>query len=102
MPNRFRISATAAFVSSLLPYYLVILAPTGAFSQSPTGVGQTVANRGDIRHLPGPLKTRLVEIAQRPHTFLPITAFSEASEPSRLFQFYLVDTMSFQPNVFTA
>jgi hypothetical protein len=78
------------------------LLPMVVSAQSPTGVGRRVANRGDIRHLPGPLKERLVEIAERPHTFEPITAFSEADQPSRLFQYYLVDTTNFQPNVFTA
>ena len=63
---------------------------------------QRFSNRGDIRHLPAPLKDRLVEIAKRPHTFLPITAFSEAASPSQLFQYYLLDTKNFQPNVFTA
>src|SRR5215510_3773655 len=58
--------------------------------------------RGDIRQLPPLLKERLLELAVRPHTFLPITAFSEADEPSQLFQYYLLDTNHFQPNVFTA
>ena len=58
--------------------------------------------RGDIRQLPPLLKGRLLELAARPHTFLPITAFSEADEPSQLFQYYLLDTNHFQPNVFTA
>jgi len=59
-------------------------------------------NRGDIQPLPTPLKRRLIQIARRPHSFLPITAFSEADEPSQLFQFYLLDTRDFQPNVFTS
>ena len=58
--------------------------------------------RGDIRRLPRLLKLRLAELAARPNTFEPITAFSEADDPSQLFQFYLVDTLNFQPNVFTA
>lgn len=58
-------------------------------------------NRGDIQALPRPLKRRLTRIARRPHSFLPITAFSEADQPSQLFQFYLLDTKNFQPNVFT-
>ena len=61
-----------------------------------------IRNRGDIRHLPAPLKNRIVRMARRPHTFLPITAFNEADKPSRLFQYYLLDTKNFQPNVFTA
>ena len=60
------------------------------------------AQRGDIRRLPPLLKAQLIEIAARPHTFLPITAFSEADDPSQLFQFYLLDTKNFQPNVFTS
>ena len=63
---------------------------------------ERLINRGDIRFLPEPLKDRLGEIAVRPHTFCPIPAFSEADKPSQLFQYYLLDTKNFQPNVFTA
>ena len=59
-------------------------------------------NRGDIRPLPAPLKKRLIRIAKRPHTHLPMTLFSEAAAPSQLFQYYLLDTTGFQPNVFTS
>ncbi|MGH8248445.1 MAG: hypothetical protein ACREUU_18655, partial [Gammaproteobacteria bacterium] len=52
--------------------------------------------------MPPLLKARLIEIAARPHSFLPITAFSEADDPSQLFQYYLLDTNNFQPNVFTS
>jgi hypothetical protein len=38
----------------------------------------TVRNRGDIVNLPGPLKDRLAQLANRPHTYLPIQAFAEA------------------------
>jgi hypothetical protein len=64
--------------------------------------GAAVNRRGDVRNLPAPLRQRLVEIAGRPHTFQPITAFSEAPDASQLFQYYLLDTNNFQPNVFTA
>ncbi len=60
------------------------------------------ARRGDIRRLPPLLKARLIELAARPNTFDPITAFSEADDPSQLFQYYALDTLNFQPNVFTA
>jgi hypothetical protein len=60
-----------------------------------------VHNRGDVVHLPQPLKTRLEEMAGRPHTFLPMRAFGEAEGPSQLFQYYLLDTHGFEPNVFT-
>jgi hypothetical protein len=65
----------------------------------------TVANRGDIVNLPGPLKDRLVQLADRPHTYLPLQVFNEADPitqgASQLFQYYLLDTTGFQPNVFT-
>jgi hypothetical protein len=62
----------------------------------------TVANRGDVVNLPGPLKERLIRLADRPHTYLPLQVFNEADNPSQLFQYYLLDTTGFQPNVFTA
>jgi hypothetical protein len=63
---------------------------------------ETVANRGDVRHLPDPLKERLVRLASRPHTYLPMQAFDEADQPDQLFQYYLLDTTGFEPNVFTS
>jgi hypothetical protein len=75
---------------------------------------QAVANRGDVANLPTPLKDRLIQLADRPHTYLPMQAFAEASnndgspKPSQLFQYYLLDTtggfppnVSFEANVFT-
>jgi hypothetical protein len=47
------------------------------------------------------LKARLVELNSRPHSFPPLTIFAEAAQPSRLFQYYLLQTTGFQPNVFT-
>jgi hypothetical protein len=61
-----------------------------------------VANRGDVRFLPQPLRQQLVRLAGRPHTTLPMQAFAEADSPSRLFFYYLLDTRGFEPNVFTA
>jgi len=43
---------------------------------------QTVANRGDVTNLPQPLRDRLVQMADRPHTQLPQQAFAEANKPS--------------------
>lgn len=60
-----------------------------------------VAARGDVAKLPDPLKDRLVQLADRPHTYLPLQVFAEADKPSQLFQYYLLDTEGFQPNVFT-
>ncbi len=58
--------------------------------------------RGDIVNLPAPLKQRLVELQIRPHTYSPQIAFAEADDASQLFQYYLLDTTSFQPNVFSS
>src|SRR5258708_28523709 len=57
--------------------------------------------RGDIALLPGPLQDRLAQLANRPHTIVPMQAFAEADGASQLFQYYLLDTSGFQPNVFT-
>ncbi len=62
----------------------------------------TVRNRGDVIKLPKPLRDALGEIAERPHSFLPVQAFNEADTPSELFQYYLLDTRGFQPNEFTS
>jgi hypothetical protein len=61
-----------------------------------------VGSRGDVVNLPGPLKERLIQLADRPHTYLPLQVFAEADGASQLFQYYLLDTTGFQPNVFTA
>jgi hypothetical protein len=60
-----------------------------------------VRNRGDIVNLPGPLKDRLAQLANRPHTYPPMQVFAEADKSSQLFQYYLLDTTGFEPNVFT-
>jgi hypothetical protein len=41
-------------------------------------------------------------LADRPHSQLPVQAYAEAANPSQLFQYYLLDTHGFEPNVFTA
>jgi hypothetical protein len=61
-----------------------------------------VASRGDVVNLPGELKERLIRLADRPHTYLPMQAFAEADRASQLFQYYLLDTTGFEPNVFTS
>src|ERR1700730_4359538 len=61
----------------------------------------TVGNRGDIKNLPQQLKDRLIRLADRPHTALPLQTFAEADGPSQLFQYYLLDNGGFEPNVFT-
>jgi len=63
---------------------------------------QTLLSRGDISHLLGPLQDRLARLAGRPHSTLPTQAYAEADNPSQLFEYYLLDTQGFEPNVFTS
>ena len=88
---------------------LAALAAIGIDAQSdgPTGANRepnfsSLQSRGDVKFLPAPLQDRLVELARRPHSYLPLTVFSEADEPSQLFGYYLLDTTAFLPNVFTS
>ena len=61
----------------------------------------TLRARGDVSQLPMPLQDRLGQLANRPHSIVPLQVFSEADSPSQLFQYYLLDTSGFEPNVFT-
>ena len=88
---------------------LVLLGATlaqGTNTPDNANLGNSIAarlvQRGDVKFLPAPLQDRLIELAERPQTFPPMTAFAEADDPSQLFQYYLLDTTEFQPNVFTA
>jgi hypothetical protein len=60
-----------------------------------------VATRGDIASLPASLQQQILRLAGRPHSQLPTQAYAEADGASQLFQYYLLDTSGFQPNVFT-
>ena len=60
-----------------------------------------VSGRGDIVNLPAPLTERLARLADRPHSVLPLQVYAEADGSSQLFQYYLLDTAGFEPNVFT-
>ena len=62
---------------------------------------ETVAKRGDVVNLPKPLKDQLIRLADRPHSILPLQVFAEADPPSELFQYYLLDSTGFEPNVLT-
>jgi len=77
------------------------VALTSAASASAGASCGGFACRGDIRHLPAPLKNQLIILHHRPRTFDPMPVFAEAPKPSRLVQYYLIDTKHFQPNVFT-
>jgi hypothetical protein len=76
------------------------------FLGSPSFAGEREENqllhRGDIENLPRPLQARLLQLLEQPHAFPAVPAFNEAANPSLLFQYYLLDQSSFQPNVFTA
>jgi hypothetical protein len=98
--STFTAAAIAAAIASIAPSALSQSSAT-AENNNAVSAQTNFAQRGDIRFLPGPLKKRLIKLAARPHTFEPITAFSEADDPSQLFQYYLLDTLNFQPNVFT-
>jgi len=63
---------------------------------------QRVRMREDVIHLPAPLRNALGELAERPHTYAPMRAFAEADKPSQLFQYYILTTSNFEPNVFTS
>jgi hypothetical protein len=43
-----------------------------------------VRSRGDVVNLPGPLQDRLAQLANRPHTYLPLQVFNEADGASQL------------------
>jgi hypothetical protein len=60
-----------------------------------------VAARADVASLPQPLKDMLLRLADRPHSVLPLQVHAEADSPSQLFQYYLLDSSGFEPNVFT-
>lgn len=79
----------------------------GAQTAGPSGAdrepnSRSIGQRGDIKFLPAPLRDRILSLAERPHSYLPLTVFGEAVGPSQLFAYYLLDTSGFQPNVFTS
>jgi hypothetical protein len=86
------------YVATLLSVCALLIPPLAVTARSHS---VDVRNDRDIRHLPSPLKVRLEELAERPHTYPPLTVFSEAPTPSQLFAYFLLDTTGFQPNVFT-
>jgi len=88
---------------SLLPaaFAACVLGAGTARAQCHPANSEDISGRGDIVNLPAPLKDRLTELANRPHTYVPMQAFAEADTPDQLFQYYLLDTTGFEPNVFT-
>jgi hypothetical protein len=108
LPRR---STVAAIGSSLVAALMALGSVGPALAEQPnapcTGnpqAGQdvaTVLNRGDVTHLPKALQEALARLADRPHSQLPLQIFAEAAGPSQLFQYYMLDTNGFEPNVFT-
>src|ERR1700720_3801787 len=102
---------TVRFCSVLALTAPTVLASTGAGAEQPPAPCHSnphaaadeaaVRGRGDIANLPGELQDRLGQLANRPHTIVPLQVFNEAEGASQLFQYYLLDTSGFQPNVFT-
>jgi hypothetical protein len=86
----------------LLVFFAIAFSPHAVRAQGNEHPNpNSLSQRGDIKNLPGPLKQRIIDLASRPHTYLPLTVFAEAPTPSQLFGYYLLDTNHFQPNVLT-
>src|SRR5215510_2612391 len=92
-----------ALLNAVAPYPGYAEQPPSPCHPNPSAAQDedTVRNRGDVTALPDPLKDRLAQLANRPHSVLPLQVFNEADNPSQLFQYYLLETSGFQPNVFT-
>ena len=105
MPCRRPAAATVqAGLALLASAGLVALSATAAVPHpNPNGDEevQRLLHRSDIVNLPTPLKDSLARMTRRPHTHGPMRVFAEADDSSQLFQYYLLDTKNFQPNVFT-
>jgi hypothetical protein len=92
--------------SVMLSVLAMTMVPSGTLGQGKNNGHdkelQNLLRRGDISNLPSPLKARLAQLIEQPHSAVPTTAFNEAANPSLLFQYYLVDQTGFQPNAFTS
>ena len=104
-------TARTVLLALTLAMSTAIVAPRGGNAEQPpppchlnpnaAADRAAIAGRGDIVQLPPDLKARLIQLADRPHTYLPLQVFAEADGASQLFQYYLLDTTGFEPNVFT-
>ncbi len=111
-PTRVAATTSTVLLALLLAMATTIARPSRGYAEQPPAPCHpnpnaaadhaAMAARGDIVNLPQPLRDRLLQLADRPHTYLPIQAFAEADGASQLFQYYLLDTTGFEPNVFTA
>src|SRR5712675_1717779 len=95
--------SAALFIVSIEANFARAEQPPSPCHANPTAASDeaTVRARGDVSQLPAPLKDRLAQLANRPHSIVPLQVFGEADPPSQLFQYYLLDTTGFEPNVFT-
>jgi hypothetical protein len=98
-PRSMKAKRRSALSRIALTIGIISVLAAGAVKSQPDP--DEIAERGDIRNLPDPLKARIVKLAERPHTYVPLRVFAEAASPSTLFQYYLLDTGGFEPNVFT-
>ncbi len=96
-------SAVALIIPAMLSVDARAEQPPAPCHANPNAAADSteVANRGDVVNVPKPLKDRLIQLADRPHTYLPLQVFAEADNSSQLFQYYLLNTSGFQPNLFT-
>ncbi len=90
-----------ARVARLITLALLATAPFAEAAPPKPRRPPKITHRPDVTRVPDELKARLIELNARPHTYPPLTIFAEAEQPSQLFQYYLLDTSGFQPNVFT-
>ena len=95
--------SAALFSVSLAPRFARAEDPPPPCHANPSAAADeaSVRTRGDVSQLPMPLQDRLGQLANRPHSIVPLQVFAEADSPSQLFQYYLLDTSGFEPNVFT-
>ena len=77
------------FFAGVSALVIAIALPAAQAQESRKNDGKEVAKRRDVRQLPAPLKSRLVEMAEQPHSYLPLTAFSEAATPRNRHCFHL-------------
>jgi len=78
-----------------------LLAALGASTTARADEQASPSATAETRAVLRPLNQRIRELATRPHSFRPLTIFSEAPTPSLLFAYFLLDSNQFEPNVFT-
>ena len=77
------------------------VATSAASPRQTSGPDSTFEQRGDVRHLPEALQDRLELLATPALNLRADDSVLRGADASKLFQYYLLDTKHFQPNVFT-